>query len=57
MGPTKKRKPMSKHKAEATKRWQEGNNCITIKFHTRRVGGPQLENDNTKEVPTLLQRF
>ena len=48
---------MSKNKAEATKRWQEGNNCIKIKFHTRRVGDPQLENNNTKEVLVLLQRF
>ena len=48
---------MSKHKAEATKRWQEGHNCIKIEFHARRVGDPQLENSTTKEALTLLQRL
>ena len=60
MEPIKKKAnpcPSTKHKAEAIKRWQERNNCIKIKFHTRRVGDPQLENSNTKEVLTLLQRF
>ena len=52
-----KRNPASKDKGEAAMRWQEG--TITLKSNPIPASWAthQLENDNTKEVLTLLQRF
>ena len=41
--PPRKRYPTSKDKADATMRWQEGQDHIKIKSHTCQVGNPQTE--------------
>ena len=40
--PSRKRDPTSKDRAEATTRWQEGQDHIKIKSQTRWVGDPQM---------------
>ena len=45
---------MSKDKGEATVRQQDGHNHGKIQSHTCQVGNPQLENNNAKEVFSLL---
>ena len=41
--PPRKRYPTSNDKADATMRWQEGQDHIKIKSHTCQVGNPQTE--------------